>query len=61
MDQRRLIIGYLFIMCWCIVSWKSTLQNILALSTIETNYVAAIGATKEALWLKGLVSKLEMN
>ena len=61
LDERRSITGYLFTGCGCVVSWKSTLQNIVALSTTKVEYVAAAEATKEALWLKGLVSELGMN
>ena len=49
LDERRLITGYLFIVCGCIVSWKSILQNIVALSTTEAKYVAIVEAIKEAL------------
>ena len=49
LDERRLITGYLFIVCGCIVSWKSILQNIVALSTTEAEYVAIVEAIKEAL------------
>lgn len=38
-------------------SWKSTLQHIIALSTTEAEYLAAIKAAKKALWLRGLVGK----
>ena len=51
----------LFIVCGCIVSWKSVLQNIVVLSTTKAEYVAIVEATKEALWLKDLVSELGMN
>ncbi|KAK3040679.1 hypothetical protein RJ639_028375 [Escallonia herrerae] len=36
-------------------SWKATLHIIAALSTTEAEYIAAIGAVNEAIWLKGLV------
>ena len=61
LDERRLITGYLFIVCGCIVSWKSVLQNIVVLSTTKAEYVAIVETTKEALWLKDLVSELRMN
>ncbi|RVW77777.1 Retrovirus-related Pol polyprotein from transposon TNT 1-94 [Vitis vinifera] len=54
LDERRSITGYLFTGCGCVVSWKSTLQNIVALSTTKVEYATAVEATKEALWLKGL-------
>ena len=61
LDERRSITGYLFTGCGCVVSWKSTLQNIVALSTTKVEYATAVEATKEALWLKGLVYELGMN
>eukprot|EP00253_Pinus_taeda_P034012 PITA_34012 len=36
------------------ISWMSKLQNILALSTTEAEYIAASHACKEAIWLKCL-------
>lgn len=36
----------------------STVQSIVALSTTEAEYIAITTATKEALWLIGLVRKL---
>jgi len=38
-----------------IISWKAELQDTIALSTIEAEYMAAVEASKEALWLRGLV------
>eukprot|EP00253_Pinus_taeda_P030094 PITA_30094 len=37
-----------------VISWMSKLQNIVALSTNEAEYIAASHACKEAIWLKGL-------
>ncbi|KAL0349150.1 UNVERIFIED_CONTAM: Retrovirus-related Pol polyprotein from transposon TNT 1-94 [Sesamum angustifolium] len=36
-----------------LLSWKSQLQNIVALSTTEAEYIATTEAFKEAIWLKG--------
>ena len=33
------------------VSWISKLQNVVALSSIEAEYVAAIEFSKEVIWL----------
>lgn len=42
-----------------IISWKASLQSIVALSTTESEYIALTEAVKEAIWLKGLVNELE--
>ena len=42
----------------CLINWKATLQHVVALSTTEAEYTAAIEAVKEALWLQGLFGEL---
>ncbi|KAH9750945.1 Integrase catalytic domain-containing protein [Citrus sinensis] len=59
LDKRRSQTGYLFTLEGCTVSWKATLQNIVALSTIEAEYTAAAEALKETIWLKGMITELE--
>jgi hypothetical protein len=45
---------YVFTLAGGAISWMSTLQNIIALSTTEAEYLAASHACKEAVWMKGL-------
>nr|GEV14644.1 putative ribonuclease H-like domain-containing protein [Tanacetum cinerariifolium] len=47
----------------CVVSWKATLKHVVALSTIEAEYMALTEAVKEAIWLRGLLEELgvELN
>lgn len=53
------IIGNLFLfICLHCVSWKSQLQNIVALSTTEFDYIAAAKAIKEVLWFRNLLNEL---
>ncbi|XP_060210257.1 secreted RxLR effector protein 161-like [Lycium barbarum] len=58
LDRRRSTTGYIFTLAGNVISWKATLQSIVALSTTEAEYMAAAAAVKEAIWLKGLVSEL---
>jgi len=55
LDQRRFTTGYVFIVVKCVISWKTELQDIVALSTTEVEYMAAIETSKKALWLRGLI------
>ena len=55
LDQRRSTTGYMFTVAKCVISWKAKLQDIIALSMIEVEYMTAVEASKEALWLRGLV------
>jgi hypothetical protein len=55
LDQRRSMTGYVFTVAECAISWKAELQETVALSTTEAEYMAAVEASKEALWLRGLV------
>ncbi|KAL0388456.1 UNVERIFIED_CONTAM: Retrovirus-related Pol polyprotein from transposon TNT 1-94 [Sesamum radiatum] len=55
-DSRRSTTSYVFTLCGACISWKSQLQNIVALSTTEAEYIAITEAFKEALWLEGFVT-----
>ena len=61
LDRRRSQIRYIFTLAGSAVSWKASLQSTVALSTTETEYMARIEATKEALWLKGLVQDRKLK
>ena len=50
-EDRRAILGYTFLIDGGAVSWSSKKQEIISLSTTESEYVAATHAAKEALWL----------
>jgi hypothetical protein len=50
--------GYVFIIGGCAVSWKASLQAIVAQSTIEAEYMTIFETCEEAIWLKGLYSEL---
>ena len=45
----------MFTVAECIISWKAELQDTIAFSTTEAEYMVAVEASKEALWLRGLI------
>ncbi|XP_070031765.1 secreted RxLR effector protein 161-like [Nicotiana tomentosiformis] len=55
---RRSTTGYVFTFAKAPVSWKSTLQSTVTLSTIEAEYMTIKEAVKEAIWLQGLLKEL---
>ncbi|XP_057543970.1 secreted RxLR effector protein 161-like [Amaranthus tricolor] len=57
-DSRWSVTGYVFTLGGSVVSWKSTLQSLVTLSTTEADYMAITSAAKESIWLKGLVGEL---
>ena len=42
-------------------SWKATLQSTIALSTTEAEYMVAVEAVKEAIWLRSLIGNLALE
>ncbi|KAG8479822.1 hypothetical protein CXB51_029312 [Gossypium anomalum] len=58
LDKRRSTTGYLFTLAKAPVSWKSTLQSTVAISTTEAEYMAVTKAVKDAIWLNGLLEDL---
>nr|GEW17525.1 putative RNA-directed DNA polymerase [Tanacetum cinerariifolium] len=50
-EKDRSITGYVFMVHGCFVSWKATLRQVVALSTMEAKYVALTEAVKESIWL----------
>ena len=57
-DNRTITIGYVFTVGGTVVSWVSKIQSVLALSTTEAEYVVAIEASKEMIWLQRFMAEL---
>ncbi|KFK26181.1 hypothetical protein AALP_AA8G213400 [Arabis alpina] len=61
LDNRRYTTGYVFTLAEGPVSWRSVLQDVVAMSTMEAEYMAMGEAAKEALWVQGLVAELSVE
>ena len=56
--DRKSTSGYVFLVGGAAVSWKSSKQSCIALSTAEAEYVALSPTAQEAIWLQQLASDL---
>jgi Reverse transcriptase (RNA-dependent DNA polymerase) len=57
-EDRCAITGYAFLIDSGAVSWSSKRQEIVSLSTTESEYIAATHGGKEVLWLHSLISEV---
>ena len=57
-EDRHVITGFAFLIDGGAVSWSSKKQEIVSLSTTESEYVAATHGMKEGLWLRSLLAKI---
>lgn len=59
--SRRSTSGFLFTLNGGPITWSSRRQPIVALSTMEAEYIAASDACREATWLRLLLSELGIH
>ena len=57
-DDRKSTTNFIFFLGENIISWCSKKQQIVTLSTCESEYVAATSCVCHAIWLKRLLKKL---
>ena len=57
-DTRRSVGGYLFTLSSGPISWQSRRQRTVATSSCEAEYTVAFEASKEAIWLRTLLSSI---
>ena len=57
-DQCRSRTGYCMYLAGAPVSWRSRLQRLSARSTAEAEYIAAADATRDIMWLRGILEEL---
>jgi len=60
-DGRRSTTGFVFTLNGGPIAWASKRQSTVTTSTAEAEYVGAAMATKEALWLRKLLSALGVD
>jgi hypothetical protein len=56
--HHQAILGYAFLIGGGAVSWSSKKQELVTLSTAEAEYVAAMHAMKECIWLQRLIGEI---
>ena len=57
-EDRKSTSGYLFKYGNCVISWHSSKQKIVSLSSTESEYIALTNAAKELLWIKQILNEL---
>ena len=57
-DTRCSTSGFVWIMGGGAICWRSKLQTIVALSSMEAKYVGATPAVQEVIWLRDLLHEL---
>ena len=60
-DDRKSISGYVFFMGNTTFTWLSKKQPIVTLSTCEVEYVIVFWCVCHAIWLRNLLSKMELK
>nr|CAN63433.1 hypothetical protein VITISV_033829 [Vitis vinifera] len=60
-DDMRSTSGYCFSFGSGVFSWSSRKQEVVAQSTAEAEYIAAVAAVNQALWLRKLLTDLDMK
>ena len=58
---RRSTAGYVFKIAGGPVSWQSRMQTSVALSSMESEYMAASAAAQEAIWLNRLLEEMGIH
>jgi hypothetical protein len=60
-DSRRSTTGYVVFAAGAPISWCSKLQSTVAISSMEAEYMAAFFAVQEVVWLKGVLSEMDLE
>lgn len=58
LDIKKSLIGFIFSLYGTVITWKASLQYVVALSTIEAEYITLNDDVNEAMWLRGSLTEL---
>lgn len=61
LDDRKSTSGFVFLMAGGAVSWSSKKQSIVALSTTEAEYIAAVSCATQGVWMARILEKIGQN
>ncbi|XP_050890592.1 secreted RxLR effector protein 161-like [Lathyrus oleraceus] len=61
LDDRKSTSGFVFLMCGGVIAWSSKKQPIVALSTTEAEYIAAVSCATQGIWMKRILAKIGKN
>ena len=61
LDTRRSVGGYGFTLGSGLISWSARKQKTVATSSCEAEYTAAFEASKEAIWLRALLTTIDFT
>lgn len=61
LDRKRSLTRYLFIVHGSVLSWKASLQHVVALTTTESEYIATTEAVEKDKLLHGLTVELKIK
>ena len=60
LDERKSTSGYTFLLGGGAITWCSKKQSCVALSTMESEYVACSVAVQEVVWLRRFLQRLDI-
>jgi len=61
LDERKSMGAFIFCIGTTSVHWATKKQFCISLSSTKSEYKALVKATKEALWIKALLNKLDFR
>lgn len=60
-DDLKSCTGYTFILSGGAITWRSTKQEVVALSSTEAEYIALTATIQEGMWLMQLSNELNIG